>query len=188
MKQNRKLRLLLVALPLSFSFGFSYQLCLAQSNAGNSAYANQQASLVRPTELKAQAFSDAATLKVLPENLKIDVLSRKASWMEIKAQGTLGWVKMLSLRFDNKAESSGGIGDAAKSFFNVAKTGSSGSSVTTGAKGFDKEKFSNPTPNPEAFAKIRQFSASKGDASNFAKQEKLIEQQQTYLKAPGDKS
>jgi hypothetical protein len=184
MKQNSKLRLLLLALPLSFS----YQFCLAQSSAGNSAYANQQASLVRTTELKAQAFSDATTLKILPENLKIDVLSRKASWMEVKAQGTLGWVKMLSLRFDTKATSSSGIGDAAKSLFNVAKTGSSGSSVTTGAKGFDKEKFSNPTPNPEAFAKIKQFSASKGDASNFAKQEKLIEQQQTYLKAPGDKS
>ncbi|MBC3873467.1 hypothetical protein [Undibacterium flavidum] len=180
MKQNSKLTLMLVALPLCFS----YQLCSAQSNTSNS---SQQASLVRPTELKAQAFSDAATLKVLPENLKIDVLSRKASWMEVKAQGTLGWVKMLSLRFDNKVTSSGGIGDAAKSLFDAAKTGGN-SSVTTGAKGFDKDKFINPTPNPEAFAKMKQFTTPKTDASNFAKQEKLNEQQQTYLKAPGDKS
>ncbi|MFZ6818839.1 hypothetical protein [Undibacterium sp. Ji22W] len=183
MKQNSKLWLLLAALPLCVS----YQPCLAQSNPSNTANSNQQASVVRPTELKAQAFSDAATIKVLPENLKIDVLSRKASWMEVKAQGTLGWVKMLSLRFDNKVTSSGSIGDAAKGLFDAAKTGGS-SSVTTGAKGFDKEKFSNPTPNPEAFAKMKQFTTPKGDASNFAKQEKLNEQQQTYLKAPGDKS
>lgn len=177
MKRTLKRTLLLAAVPLSLSSSYG----LAQTNAP------QQASVVRQTDLKAQAFSDAATLKVLPENLKIDVLSRKASWMEVKAQGTLGWVKMLSLRFDNKVESSTGIGGLAKSLFDASKSGG-GSSVTTGAKGFDKEKFIHPTPNPEALAKMKQFNTPKGDASNFAKQEKLNEQQQAYLKAAGDKS
>ncbi len=172
---KHSLTLLLVALPLSFS----YQTSQAQSS---------QASVVRPTDLKAQAFSDAATIKVLPENLKIDVLSRKASWMEVKAQGSLGWVKMLSLRFDSGVQSSGGLTNATKGFFEAARTGGTASTVTTGAKGFDIAQFENPTPNPEALAKMKQFSAPKTDASNFAKQEKLQEQNQTYLKAPGDKS
>lgn len=170
-----KHQLLLVALPLCLSI----QVCQAQGT---------QASVVRPTDLKAQAFSDAATIKVLPENLKIDVLSRKASWMEVKAQGSLGWVKMLSLRFDSGTPSSGGLASATKGMFEAARSGGTASTVTTGAKGFDKSKFENPTPNLDALAKMKQFSAPKGDASNFAKQEKLQEQNQTYLKAPGDKS
>ena len=165
-------------------------LCAALTIIGvQSVYAQNtnQAVVVRATDLKAQAASDAATLKVLPENSTVDVLSRKASWTEVRAQTTVGWVKMLSLRFGGKTESASST-DTVKGFFNLAKTGSSGSTVTTGARGFGKEKFTNPTPNPEALGKMKNFTISKTEAANFAKQEKLIEQKQNYVKASGDQS
>jgi len=145
-----------------------------------------QATVARSAELKAQPFSDAATLKQLAENQKLDVISRKASWMEVRTQDLTGWVKMLSLRFDTKSESSSSTGNTVKSLFSLVKTGSSGSTTTTGAKGWSKESFANLSPNPDAFEKMKQLASNKIDASNFAKQEKLQEQEQAYVKGKGD--
>lgn len=147
------------------------------------------ATVARSTELKAQPFSDAATLTVLAENQKIDVLSRKASWMEVLAQETQGWVKMLSLRFEGKVDSTAGngVGDTAKSFFNLVKGSSGESTTTTGARGWTKESFGSLSPNPDAFEKMKLFSVMKQDATGFAKQEKLNEQEMPYLKTHGDK-
>ncbi|MBR7800631.1 hypothetical protein [Undibacterium fentianense] len=175
-----KHRLIIAALPLCLLSEFAF--------AQNAAPPRVQASVVRPTELKAQSYSDAATIKLLTQNSFVEVLSRKASWMEVKAGGTLGWVKMLSLRFDSQIEKSSGITSATKGLFEAAKTTGTSSTVTTGAKGFDKSKFENPMPNLEALAKMKQFNTPKQEAGNFAKQEKLNEQNQAYLKATGDKS
>jgi hypothetical protein len=143
--------------------------------------------VARSADLKAQPFSDAPTLKTLSENQKLDVLSRKASWMEVKAQDTVGWVKMLSLRFDSKVAESGGAGETAKSVFGFLRTGSSGSTATTAVKGWSKESFANLVPNPDAFEKVKTFSVAKQEASSFAKQENLKDQEQAYVKAQGDK-
>lgn len=146
-----------------------------------------QATVARSAELKAQPFSDAATVKMLAENQKLDVLSRKASWMEVRDQLQTGWVKMLSLRFESKgAETSSKTGDTVKSLLSFVKTGSSGSTTTTGAKGWSKESFANLTPNPDAFEKMKLLSSDKSDAINFAKQENLKEQEQAYLKTKGE--
>jgi hypothetical protein len=147
------------------------------------------ATVARSAELKAQPYSDAATLTVLAENQKIDVLNRKASWMEVRAQETQGWVKMLSLRFEGKVDSTAGngVGDTAKSFFNLVKGSSGESTTTTGARGWTKESFGSLSPNPDAFEKMKLFSVMKQDATGFAKQEKLNEQEMPYLKTHGDK-
>jgi hypothetical protein len=161
-------------------------LCaLATLSLNVSAQNADKATVARSAELKAQPFSDAATLKTLAENQKLDVLSRKASWMEVRAQDMTGWVKMLSLRFDARAESVSNSDNSAKSFLSLVKTGSSGSTTTTGAKGWSKESFANLSPNPDRFEKMKQLSSNKSDADAFAKQENLKEQEQAYLNAKG---
>ncbi len=163
-----------------------FACAIAALSGSAQAQDNGQATVARSAELKAQPFSDAATLKVLAENQKLDVVSRKASWMEVRAQDVTGWVKMLSLRFDTKSESSGSTGNTVKSLFSLVKTGSSGSTTTTGAKGWSKESFANLSPNPDAFEKMKLLTSNKSDASNFAKQEKLQDQEQAYIKTKGD--
>ncbi|HEY5800297.1 MAG TPA: SH3 domain-containing protein, partial [Burkholderiaceae bacterium] len=65
------------------------------------AHAGEAAYTVRPSELKAKPFSDAASVGNLPERSKVEVLSRQASWTQVKTDNATGWVKMLNLRFDN---------------------------------------------------------------------------------------
>lgn len=176
MKHQRKALIFAYALSTTFSIFSTY------ASAQNSG----PATVVRSAEMKAQPFSDAATLKVLTENQKLHVVSRKASWMEVRDQALTGWVKMLSLRFDNKnGESGSKTGDTVKSLFSLVKTGSSGSTTTTGAKGWSKDSFANLTPNADGFEKMKLLSIDKSDAINFAKQENLKEQDQAYLKTKG---
>lgn len=149
--------------------------------------AQEHALTVRATDLKAQPFSDAATIAKLVENLKVEVVGRKVSWMEIKTPSNSGWVKMLSLRFESGSAPTKSDAGTLKSLYNLATTGSSGSTVSTDARGLDEYKLSNPSPNPRAFEMIRSYALNRQDAEKFAKAEKLNVQQLEYRNAKGEK-
>lgn len=174
---KHELKWALAALPLALC----WQAAQAQS----------QASVVRNTDLKAQPFTDAETIKSLAANQKIDIISRKASWTEVRAEGSTGWLKMLSLRFESNVSGSpaNSAGSGVKTLLNIATTGTSGSTATTSVRGLRKADFANPsTPDLDAMEKMKGFAVSKPDASQFALAEKLQEQEQAYVKAPGGKS
>lgn len=177
---KHELKWALAALPLA--------LCWHSAQAQN----QSQANVVRNTDLKAQPFSDAETIKSLPANQKVDVVSRKASWTEVRAEGSTGWLKMLSLRYESTGtspSSGNSVGKGLQTLGNIAATGTSGSTATTSVRGLRKADFANPSnPDLEAMEKMKTFAVSKPDASDFALAEKLQEQEQAYVKAPGDKS
>lgn len=145
-----------------------------------SAHAGETAYTVRATELKAKPFSDADTLSRLPEKTPVEVIARKSSWMQIKHNDATGWVKMLSLRLgDASAKKSGDSGLGA--LFNVAATGGSGSTVSTGVRGLSEEKLKNPQPDPQELKRLNQYATNKQDARNFGRSGKLATQQLDYL-------
>ena len=145
-----------------------------------------EARTVRPTEVKAKPFADAATLSNLPENSAVEVLARKSGWMQIKNESTAGWVKMLNLRFGDatalKKSGSSGLG----TLFNVAATGASGGTVSTGVRGLSEENLKNPHPNPQAFAELQQYAASEAQAQKFGTSGKLATQRLDYLPPPAE--
>ena len=57
--------------------------------------------------------------------------------------------------------------------FNVARTGTSGTQVTTGVRGLDAEQIANAQPNPAELAKLEKFAADRDAAAGFAAQGKL---------------
>ncbi len=154
---------------------------VASPSLGQDKAEQENASLVRETELKRKPFSDATTVTTLPQSLDIHVLSRQSSWLQIRAQEQIGWVKMFSVRFTGHTESTSDSFSGTKELFNLITTGSSGSTVTTASRGLDENKFSDPTPNPDAFATMQSLAVSKTEAQAFAKEQNLREQQQDYL-------
>ena len=153
-------------------------LCTLAAQADETAYT------VRATELKAKPFADSATLSSLPEHSKVDVMERQASWMQIKADGATGWVKMLSLRFSDegtqKKTGNSGLG----ALFNVASTGKSGSTTTTGVRGLSEEKLKAAHPDSQALKTMQGYAASKENAVGFARAGKLEEQSMDYPPPP----
>ena len=99
----------------------------------------EPATVIRATELKQSPATDAATVAELGENTAVDALERRGGWTRIKAPAGEGWVKMLALRYGSGAARAGDSGAA--QLFNVARTGSSGTQVTTGVRGLEAEQI-----------------------------------------------
>jgi Bacterial SH3 domain len=150
--------------------------------AGGSAHAGETAYTVRPTDLKSRYYSDAQTLRSLPTNTRVEILGRRGGWNHIKVEGKTGWVKMLSLRLGQVPQGRGDNGFS--TLFNVAATGGTGSTSTTGVRGLSEEKLNNPHPNPQQLAKMHTLEVSKAQAERFAQAGHLKPEHMDYLPAP----
>ena len=132
--------------------------------------AAEPATVIRATDLKQAPATDSATVAALAENTAVDALERQGGWTRVKAASGEGWVRMLSLRFGGAARP----GDTGLSqAFNVARTGSSGTQVTTGVRGLDADQIAAAQPNPAELAKLQGFAADRNAAASFAAQGKL---------------
>ena len=140
----------------------------------------EPATVIRASDLKKEPATDSATVAALPENTAVEALERKSGWTRVKADAGEGWVRMLSLRFGGTAAKPGASG--VNQLFNVARTGSSGTQVTTGVRGLDAEQLANAQPNPAELAKLDGFAVDRDAAASFAAQGKLDAQSVAYPK------
>jgi len=141
----------------------------------------EPATVIRATDLKKEPASDSATIAALPENTAVDALERKSGWTRVKAASGEGWVRMLALRFGEPAAAKPGASGLTQ-MFNIARTGTSGTQVTTGVRGLDAEQLANAQPNPAELAKLDQFAADRDSAAKFAAQGKLAAKSVEYPK------
>lgn len=150
-------------------FGFASAVCAAEF-----------ARTIRATELKAEPYSDARTLESLPQHSRVEVLQRRSGWTQVKTATAGGWVKMLSLQLeagtqDRRGDS--GLG----ALFNVAASGKSGSTVTTGVRGLSEEQLTNAQPDPKALQAAKRYAVSKQEAERYAAEGKLEAQSVDYV-------
>ncbi|HUQ24170.1 MAG TPA: SH3 domain-containing protein [Burkholderiales bacterium] len=142
----------------------------------------EPATLVRAADLKAQPASDAATVSELAASAAVDAGERSGGWVRVKTQaGAEGWVKMLALRYGGPGAAKrgdSGIGQAV----NVARSGSSGTQVTTGVRGLDENDLKTARPNPAELKKLQGYAESKQASSGFAENGKLKVQRVEYPK------
>ena len=141
----------------------------------------EPATVIRSAELKQQPASDAATVATLAENTAVEAFERKSGWTRVKTASGEGWVRMLSLRFGGAAAAKSGSSGVSQ-LFNVARTGSSGTQVTTGVRGLDEQQLATAQPNPAELAKLDGFAADRDAAASFAAQGKLEAQSVGYPK------
>jgi hypothetical protein len=140
----------------------------------------EPATLVRAAELKKDPATDAAKVVDLAENAKVDALERNGGWVRVKtAAGAEGWVKLLALRYGGAAKAGdSGIAQA----LNVARTGASGTQVTTGVRGLDAEMISTAQPNAAELKRLQGYAETKEASSGFADAGKLKAQRVEYPK------
>jgi hypothetical protein len=139
----------------------------------------EPATVIRATELKKDPASDAVTIATLAENSAVEAGQRQGGWTRVKAQDGEGWVKMLALRYGAPgAPKQGDTGIT--QLFNAARTGSSGTQVTTGVRGLDADMIKAAQPNPGELKKLGGYSASSAAAAGFAKSGKLQAQNLEY--------
>lgn len=140
----------------------------------------EPATVIRATELKQEPASDSATLAALPENAAVDALERKGGWTRVRAGAAEGWVRMLALRYSAGTAKPGDTG--LTQLFSVARTGASGTQVTTGVRGLDAQQLANAQPNPAQLAKLQEFAADRNAAAGFAAEGSLAAKPVDYPK------
>lgn len=141
----------------------------------------EPATTIRQVEVKKAPAADADTIGQLAENTAVDALERKGGWTRVKSASGDGWVRMLALRFGGPGTARQGDSGISK-LFNVARTGSSGTTVTTGVRGLDPEMLAKAQPNPAELAKMEQFAVTQGAAAGFAAKGKLQARQVEEVK------
>lgn len=139
----------------------------------------EPATVIRATELKKEPATDAATVAQLPENSAVEALERKSGWTRVKARGTEGWVKMLTLRYGDAGTARSGDGGLSR-LFSRGRTGTSNTHVTTGVRGLDAEQLKSAQPNGAELKKLEGFSANANAAGSFAAKGKLQATQVDY--------
>jgi len=132
----------------------------------------EPATTIRQVELKKAPAADADTVGQIAENTAVDALERKGGWTRVKSASGEGWVRMLALRFGGPGAAKQGDSGISK-LFSVARTGSSGTTVTTGVRGLDPEMLANAQPNPAELAKMEQYTVTPQAAAGFAAKGKL---------------
>ncbi|HLP97837.1 MAG TPA: SH3 domain-containing protein [Sideroxyarcus sp.] len=135
---------------------------------------------IRVTELKAKPYSDAQTLESLAPRSRVEVLKRQSGWTQVKTAASTGWVKMLSLQLETAAQNKRGDSGLG-ALFNVASTGRSGSTVTTGVRGLSEEQLKNAKPDAQALQAAKRNAVSPQEARQFAAEGKLQAQSVGYL-------
>jgi hypothetical protein len=141
----------------------------------------EPATVIRATDLKQTPATDSATVASLPENTAVEALERKSGWTRVKAAEGEGWVRMLALRFGATTAPKPGASGFTQ-LFNVARTGTSGTQVTTGVRGLDAEQLATAQPNPAELAKLEKFAADDDAAKRFDAQGKLAPTSVDYPK------
>ncbi|SFN84776.1 hypothetical protein SAMN05660284_02379 [Formivibrio citricus] len=129
-------------------------------------------SVTRATDLKEKPFLDSATIARIAADSKVDIQSRQGAWAQVRTgEGKSGWLKVLNLR--SMASSNGtGLGGVGQ-LLNVARTGSSGSTVTTGVKGLSAEQIKNARPSPQEVDRLKSYGVNAQEAQRFAKTSQL---------------
>jgi hypothetical protein len=149
---------------------FVVALCLWAASAA----AAETGYVIRTTDLKARPYLDAQTTTKLPEKTPVEILVRQRPWMQVKAQGKTGYVRMLQVRM-NLTESAQARAAAGPARTVTAASRSAGSrpTVTTGVRGFDEQGLKDAQPDPAAFERLASFAANRDQAQQFAQKTPL---------------
>ncbi|MFZ6744413.1 SH3 domain-containing protein [Undibacterium sp. JH2W] len=150
-------------------------LLLVMLASAGVAYADS-ASTTRSTPLLEKASADAAVLATLASQTRLDTIQHQYGWYQVKtSNGQLGWVEMMSLRFD-----SNGSANSVNTLKILGRTSNTGS-VGTGVNGLDKSDLARATPNYPEYQKMQRAAADRSTAQSFAQRSQVSGSKMEYL-------
>lgn len=142
--------------------------------------------LIRAEQARATPAANAKAVAQFASGIQVDVLSRKGGWVQVKAQGKTGWVRLLSVR----SGSAGGAGGAAELGGVVGlatKRNSNQVVAVAGLRGLNEEDLKSAHFDPAQLSELDSYKASRQQAESFAAQGKLQPQSVAYLNPPAPK-
>lgn len=145
-------------------------------------HAAEMGTALKADSLRTEPYADAKTLSSLNKGDAVEILSKKGGWLNVKANGKTGWVRILSVKRGASATS----GNNSASLLNMASGRSGTGKVvsSTGVRGLNEEELKNATFNEPEVRKMESFQQSSEQANGFAKDASLKARPFEYLAAP----
>jgi uncharacterized protein YraI len=143
------------------------------------ALAGEAGTALKADSVRAEPFADAKTTGVLNKGDRVDILSKKGAWLQIKSKKTAGWVRLLSVKRGD-ASSNNAVGGAIDVASGRAGTGKVVS--TTGIRGLSAEELKAAKFNEEEMKKMESHMQSAADGERFASAGGLSKSNLAYFK------
>lgn len=154
---------------------------------GVHAAASTNAQTVAAGNLVSGPFSDAGSVAPVASGASVTVIERKGGWYHVRlGTGQDGWLPMASIRYDSSgAAAAGGGGSDWAALLQSGRSGSGGSSATTGVRGLNTGDIENAVPDPDAVTGLEDWAAKPGQARRYAEQLPATAQKVDYLPEKG---
>ena len=138
----------------------------------------ESGTVLKDTPLRSEPMTSASEVAKLKAKQTVEITARKGAWASVKTPtGQEGWARILNLRTGSGAASADGSNQLASLF----RTGSSGSTVSTGVKGLSADQLMSASANYGQVDQLDGYAVSTNDATQFAKQGSLASKQIAYL-------
>jgi len=136
-------------------------------------------------QVRAEPFSDAKVTGSIARNDKVEILSRKGAWLNIKTPKTKGWVRLLSVK-----RGSATSGTSASDVLGLA-SGRSGTGkvvATTGVRGLNEEDLKSAKFDESQVKTLEGYTQTAPQGQKFANRGGLKSARLEYLPAPAQSS
>lgn len=128
---------------------------------------------ISPADLRERPFLDAPKLERLPEKTPLEIVARRAGWLQVRIGERTGWVRMLSVRLGAPAAGTAsggwlerlGIGPG-----RIRTSTQGGPTVTTGIRGLSTVELENAKPDLDQVRRMRESMATPARAREHATQ------------------
>lgn len=132
---------------------------------------------LKADQLRANTFSDAKVVGSVNKNDTVEILNKKGAWLQIKASGKTGWVRLLTVKRNSNS------GNNVAGMVGVA-TGRSGTGKvvsTTGIRGLSAEDLKTAQFNEAETKKLESYTVNADEAKQFAASGGLSSHQYPYF-------
>jgi Bacterial SH3 domain len=127
--------------------------------------AAETGSALKADILRAEPYADAQKTGDLARGDKLEILSKKGAWLQVKTAKASGWVRLLSVK---RGAATGG--NEAAGVLDVA-TGRAGTGqvvATTGVRGLNEEELKNAKYNGAEVKKLESYTQTSVQGRQFA--------------------
>lgn len=145
--------------------------------ACNVAMAAETGVVLKPDQLRADAFSDAKVVGNVNKNDAVDILNKKGAWLQIKTAGKTGWVRLLTVKRNSASANNiaGVVGVA------TGRSGTGKVVSTTGIRGLSAEDLKTAQFNEAETKKLESYAVSADEAKKYASSGGLSSRQYPYF-------
>jgi hypothetical protein len=152
-----------------------------------SAMAASTGTLIRTEQARVTPSTSAASVAQLTSGTQVEIVGRKGGWLQVKAQGKTGWVRLLSVR-SSKGGSAGSAADIGGVVGLATRRNNNQVVAVAGLRGLNEEDLKGAHYDAAQIKKLDSYTVSRQQAESFAARAGLQSRHVAYLKAPVQQS